>query len=245
MPYDRPPLSKAYLDEADAPVVVTFREEEHLRSDLGVDLVLSTPASGLDAAAREVLVDRRGIPYDSLVIVTGSRPWLLSGSEDLAGVHPLRTLDDAIAVRATLDAGARTVVTGAGSSDRAARNLGGCAGVRRGAQRGGGCAPLTGADSPKFSCLRHCDDEVPARRGSIGSPVPPLPPASMSRRQPAGSTWSVASSAVAPSSRRRSGGGRIGRRLRARCRTTPPRPAPAGRWRCRETVRLRRASSPA
>jgi NADPH-dependent 2,4-dienoyl-CoA reductase/sulfur reductase-like enzyme len=114
LPYDRPPLSKAYLEDSAAPPAVRFREEQHLREDLGVDLELGTPASGLDTDAREVVVGDRRIGYDALVIATGARARTLPGSEHLAGVHTLRTLDDAIAVRAALDTGARTVVIGAG-----------------------------------------------------------------------------------------------------------------------------------
>lgn len=113
LPYDRPPLSKAYLDASEAPEV-GFREERHLREDLGVELVLGAPATGLEADAREVVVGDRRVGYDALVIATGARARTLSGSEGLAGVHTLRTLDDAIAVRAALDGGARTVVVGAG-----------------------------------------------------------------------------------------------------------------------------------
>lgn len=111
LPYDRPPLSKAFLDGPEAPDV-RFRTEEHLRDELGVDLVLGEPATGLDADAREVVVGDRRIGYDALVVATGARARTLPG--DLAGVHTLRTLDDAQAVRAALDAGARTVVVGAG-----------------------------------------------------------------------------------------------------------------------------------
>ncbi|WP_226350361.1 NAD(P)/FAD-dependent oxidoreductase [Pseudonocardia sp. ICBG601] len=111
LPYDRPPLSKAFLEDGEAPDV-RFREEEHLRSDLGVDLELGAPATGLDADAREVVVGDRRIGYDALVVATGARARRLPG--DLAGLHTLRTLDDAAAVRAALDAGARTVVVGAG-----------------------------------------------------------------------------------------------------------------------------------
>ncbi|MBP2367628.1 NAD(P)/FAD-dependent oxidoreductase [Pseudonocardia parietis] len=113
LPYDRPPLSKAYLDEAAEPAV-HFREERHLRDALGIDLVLGEPASGLEPDTREVLVGARRIPYDGLVIATGARARLLPGAEGATGVQALRTLDDAIAVRAALDAGARTVVIGAG-----------------------------------------------------------------------------------------------------------------------------------
>lgn len=113
LPYDRPPLSKAYLDAPDVPSV-QFREEQHLREDLGIDLVLGTRAEGLDPDAREIVVADGRIPYDALVIATGARARTLPRTGHLAGVHTLRTLDDAVAVRAALDAGARTVVIGAG-----------------------------------------------------------------------------------------------------------------------------------
>ncbi|MFR9806845.1 NAD(P)/FAD-dependent oxidoreductase [Pseudonocardia sp. RS010] len=112
LPYDRPPLSKAYLDEGEVPDV-RFREEEHLR-ELGVELVLGAPATGLDADAREIVVGDRRVGYDAAVLATGARARTLPGTDHLAGVHTLRTLDDAVAVRAALDAGARTVVIGAG-----------------------------------------------------------------------------------------------------------------------------------
>ncbi|MEU7812805.1 FAD-dependent oxidoreductase [Pseudonocardia sp. NPDC049154] len=113
LPYDRPPLSKAYLDEAEVPAV-HFREVDHLREDLGIELVLGEPASGVDPDAGEVVVGDRRVGYDRLVIATGARARMLPGTEGLGGVHALRTLDDAVAVRAALDAGARTVVVGAG-----------------------------------------------------------------------------------------------------------------------------------
>lgn len=112
LPYDRPPLSKAYLDDGEPPSV-EFREESHLRDELGVELVLGEPATALDGAARELRVGDRAIPYDALVIATGARARRLPG-DDLPGVHTLRSLDDAMAVRSALQAGARTVVVGAG-----------------------------------------------------------------------------------------------------------------------------------
>ena len=118
LPYDRPPLSKAYLDEtidSQAPVSTEFRSESVLRDDLNVDLLLGAPATGLDTTARIVtLSDSREVRYDALVIATGADARTLPGADALDGVHTLRTVDDAIAVRAALDAGARTVVIGAG-----------------------------------------------------------------------------------------------------------------------------------
>jgi NADPH-dependent 2,4-dienoyl-CoA reductase/sulfur reductase-like enzyme len=118
LPYDRPPLSKEFLDTdadvAGAPATPTFRTEEHLRSELGVDLRLDTRASALASDGRLLILDGDAIPYSALVIATGTTPRTLPGTEGLVGVHCLRTLDDAIAIRAALDAGARTVVVGAG-----------------------------------------------------------------------------------------------------------------------------------
>jgi NADPH-dependent 2,4-dienoyl-CoA reductase/sulfur reductase-like enzyme len=114
LPYDRPPLSKDFLDATGEIAVPTFRGEDTLRDGLGVELVLGSPASGLDTAGRAVLVGSRAISYDALVIATGASARSLPGTDHLAGVHTLRTIDDALAVRAGLDSGARTVVIGAG-----------------------------------------------------------------------------------------------------------------------------------
>jgi len=113
LPYDRPPLSKAYLDGVE-PKAPYFRTEEKLRDDLGVELLLGASATGLDTANKQVLLGESRLDYDALVIATGATARRLPGAAGLAGVHTLRTLDDAIAVRGALDAGARTVVVGCG-----------------------------------------------------------------------------------------------------------------------------------
>ncbi|MFI5610976.1 NAD(P)/FAD-dependent oxidoreductase [Amycolatopsis sp. NPDC051903] len=112
LPYDRPPLSKAFLDVAGPARVEPFRSEASLRDELGVELRLGTPARGLDTGAREVLLDDRPVPYDGLVIATGATARPFPGP--VPGVHTLRTAEDAMAVRAALDRGARAVVIGAG-----------------------------------------------------------------------------------------------------------------------------------
>ncbi|MDF9716648.1 FAD-dependent oxidoreductase [Nocardioides sp. ChNu-153] len=122
-PYDRPPLSKAFLGvegERGAGEAAHFRTEEVLRDELGVDLRLGVRATGLDTATREVLLDGgERVAYDALVIATGSRPRWLPGTDPavdgpVEGVTQLRTLDDARTVRDALEAGARVVVVGAG-----------------------------------------------------------------------------------------------------------------------------------
>jgi NADPH-dependent 2,4-dienoyl-CoA reductase/sulfur reductase-like enzyme len=113
LPYDRPPLSKAFLDARDAEVP-WLRTERHLTEQLGLVLRLGAPATALDPDARAVTVGEETIRYSAMVIATGASAHTLPGTSDIRGVHTLRTLDDAKAVRSALDAGARTVVIGAG-----------------------------------------------------------------------------------------------------------------------------------
>lgn len=114
LPYDRPPLSKGFLSAGAPATVAPWHAEAHLRDELGVDLVLGTPATGLDASGRRVLVGDRTIGYDSVVIATGASPRPFPAAEGVDGVHHLRTAEDALAIRAALDADARTVIVGAG-----------------------------------------------------------------------------------------------------------------------------------
>ena len=117
LPYDRPPLSKEFLDATapeDEAEIPFFRGEEVFADELDVELLLGAPASGLDVEHEVVMLGDREVGYDALVIATGSRLRTLPGSEHLEGVHGLRTLDDSLAIREALDAGARTVVIGAG-----------------------------------------------------------------------------------------------------------------------------------
>jgi len=117
LPYDRPPLSKDFLsptEDGTEPERPFFRAEEHLVDELGVELVLGQAATALDTERRVVVVGEREVPYDAVVIATGSRARMISGTESMDGVHAVRSLDDSIAVRAALDSGARTVVIGAG-----------------------------------------------------------------------------------------------------------------------------------
>lgn len=109
LPYDRPPLSKAFLeDPASEPAV--FRTREHLTDELGVHLLLGQPATALDAASGTVHVGDRDVAYDALVLATGASARTLP----FAGVRRLRTVDDALEIRGALAQGARIVVVGAG-----------------------------------------------------------------------------------------------------------------------------------
>ncbi|HVV08102.1 NAD(P)/FAD-dependent oxidoreductase [Amycolatopsis sp.] len=113
-PYDRPPLSKEILSGTWPDERVWLRDEATI-AGLGLDLRLGARAVGADAAARSVtLADGSAIGYDELVIATGVRPRRLPGTDGVAGVHVLRTLDDARGLRDALAAKPRLVIVGAG-----------------------------------------------------------------------------------------------------------------------------------
>jgi NADPH-dependent 2,4-dienoyl-CoA reductase/sulfur reductase-like enzyme len=114
LPYDRPPLSKEFLTTDDDPTATLLRDEAVLRDDLNIALRLGTEAKALDITRRVVVTDNGEVAFTSLVLATGATPRTLPGTEGMRGVHVLRTLDDARAIRAALDAKARTVVVGAG-----------------------------------------------------------------------------------------------------------------------------------
>jgi NADPH-dependent 2,4-dienoyl-CoA reductase/sulfur reductase-like enzyme len=116
LPYDRPPLSKQMLavDDGDQPRDPTFRSREHLTEELAVQLELSTRATALDVEERAVHCGDREIPYDSLILATGSTARRLDGTHHLQGIHTLRTLDDSRTVHRELATASRVVVVGAG-----------------------------------------------------------------------------------------------------------------------------------
>ena len=114
LPYDRPPLSKQVLAGEWGPDEIVLRPADDY-SSLALDMRLGRRATALDLDARAVVLDDgERVAFDGLVIATGCRPRLLPGTPDIAGIHVLRTLDDALAIRAALDAAARVVVIGAG-----------------------------------------------------------------------------------------------------------------------------------
>jgi NADPH-dependent 2,4-dienoyl-CoA reductase/sulfur reductase-like enzyme len=113
LPYDKPPLSKAFLAGKQQMRDFTLLTEEDARSE-GIRLELGRRAERLRLAEREVeLADGTRLRFDDLVIATGARarpsPW---GTPP--GVHVLRTAADAAALREDLLAGGHLVVIGGG-----------------------------------------------------------------------------------------------------------------------------------
>jgi NADPH-dependent 2,4-dienoyl-CoA reductase/sulfur reductase-like enzyme len=114
-PYERPPLSKGYLLGKD-PRDSIFVHPESWYPDHDVDLRLGTTVTAIDRQAHRVELDGGAqVPYDRLLITTGSSPRRLSipGAE-LNGVLYLRTVGDSERLAAVLRSGGRVVIAGAG-----------------------------------------------------------------------------------------------------------------------------------
>ena len=114
-PYERPPLSKEYLrGEAGRDKVYVHDEGYYAEHD--IDVRLGRTVTRIDTPAKHVtLDDGEQVPYDRLLIATGSEPRRLSiPGADLDGVHYLRTVGDSDAIRERLDRGGSVVVVGAG-----------------------------------------------------------------------------------------------------------------------------------
>ena len=109
-PYDRPPLGRGFLT---GQTTIGELALETLDEDLDADWRLGVGAVALDAAARRVtLANGRTIDSDAVVIATGSAARRLGTMP--RGVHTLRTVEDALALREELLPGARMVVVGSG-----------------------------------------------------------------------------------------------------------------------------------
>lgn len=109
LPYDRPPLSKA--------VLTGDMDESRLTLPLpdDVETILGVEATCLDSERRLVqLANGESLSYDGLAITTGVRPRPLPVGHDLDGVHLLRTLADARALRRDFQDAKRLVVIGGG-----------------------------------------------------------------------------------------------------------------------------------
>ncbi|WP_158853208.1 NAD(P)/FAD-dependent oxidoreductase [Saccharothrix deserti] len=113
-PYDRPPLSKQVLAGAWEPERALLRGQEVLDA-LDAGFVLGDPAASLDVATRSVrTASGKVLRADAVVVATGVRPRVLPDQAGLSGVHVLRSLGDALALRADLLTATRLVVVGDG-----------------------------------------------------------------------------------------------------------------------------------
>jgi 3-phenylpropionate/trans-cinnamate dioxygenase ferredoxin reductase subunit len=114
LPYQRPPLSKAYLKGEGRPDSLMFRPDKFYR-DQNIELIADRAAS-IDRAARKLLLaSGSSLDYGHLVLATGARNRLLDlPNANLEDVRYLRILDESEALRQRIAPGQRVVVIGAG-----------------------------------------------------------------------------------------------------------------------------------
>lgn len=111
LPYTRPPLSKELLAGEQGVDNVRFPCDK-----FEADWRLGVSAASLDRARRRVVLsDGDELAYDRLILATGSRarPWPGAGAE-LEGIHVLRNLEDAVALRLAFERRPRVAIVGAG-----------------------------------------------------------------------------------------------------------------------------------
>ena len=115
IPYQRPPLSKAYL-KGDQSADKVYLRAESFYADRDIAMKLSTRATAIDTTAKTVALSTdETLHYDHLLISTGSRPRKLSiDGSDLPGIHYLRTMDDVDGLRDGMQADANLVIVGGG-----------------------------------------------------------------------------------------------------------------------------------
>ncbi len=115
LPYQRPPLSKAYMKGELSEDRLYFKTQAWYE-DSGIDLILGTNAINIDRSSRMVGIEHGGaLPYDAAIIATGSRPRPLPvEGADLGNVFDLRDLADVERIRPHMMDDQRLVIVGAG-----------------------------------------------------------------------------------------------------------------------------------
>ncbi|MGV0906693.1 NAD(P)/FAD-dependent oxidoreductase [Mycobacterium novum] len=110
-PYDRPPLSKQFLSGSNESIALETGHD----AALDIEWHLGSAAVALDCTRRSVtMASGQELVSDAVVLATGASALSLPGARGVAGVHTLRTLDDALALRESLVPGVRVVIVGAG-----------------------------------------------------------------------------------------------------------------------------------
>ena len=114
-PYQRPPLSKAYLLGTFARERLFLKPDAFFR-EAGCDLILNASVTAIDRAAKTVtLKDGRSLPYDKLLLATGTRVRKLAcPGADLPGIHYLRDIADVDGLQDAFKAGTRLAIVGGG-----------------------------------------------------------------------------------------------------------------------------------
>ena len=115
LPYQRPPLSKAYL-LGDMALGRMFLRPETFYSENNIELRMSTRVDAINASEQTILIGDETLHYDDLVLTTGSTPNRLPGSIGgaLDGVFVVRDLADVDAMAARFVEGAKVLIVGGG-----------------------------------------------------------------------------------------------------------------------------------
>ncbi|SDC96820.1 Reductase C-terminal [Mycolicibacterium neoaurum] len=112
LPYDRPPLSKEVLRNADHDVVLKPQE---FYDEARITLRLGNGVTAVDTAAKTLtLADGSTLVYDELVIATGLEPKRIPSFPDLEGIRVLRSLGESAELREHASSARKAVIIGAG-----------------------------------------------------------------------------------------------------------------------------------
>jgi 3-phenylpropionate/trans-cinnamate dioxygenase ferredoxin reductase subunit len=115
LPYERPPLSKDAMVSKAEPTPKLVADREHFASR-SIECVTGASAVTIDRATRRVtFADGRTLPYGKLLLATGAAPrkLLLAGADSSRCAY-LRTHDDALRIRGTLEPGHHVAILGGG-----------------------------------------------------------------------------------------------------------------------------------
>lgn len=114
-PYQRPPLSKAYLSGEVGLDRVLVRPE-NFYADKGINLQTGVRVESINRADKTIATSTGStLSYDKLLIATGSRPRILNiQGSDLEGLHYLRTVDDVDGIRTAMEAAKNVCIVGGG-----------------------------------------------------------------------------------------------------------------------------------
>jgi 3-phenylpropionate/trans-cinnamate dioxygenase ferredoxin reductase subunit len=112
-PYERPALSKELLVGSRPAAGLALRKPGFWAAH-GIELRLGTRIDSIDVRARRAVIGPASIRWNRLVLATGVRARRIPGLDGMAGIHHLRTLDEAEILRDALAPGARLAIVGAG-----------------------------------------------------------------------------------------------------------------------------------
>jgi 3-phenylpropionate/trans-cinnamate dioxygenase ferredoxin reductase subunit len=119
LPYQRPPLSKAFLKDDVEPSALFLRQQAAFEK-ANIGLLLSRRVERIERAAKKLVFDdARAVTYSKLALTTGGRARHVtisqgSQAERARNFHYLRTIDDVLAIRSQFQAGQRLVIVGGG-----------------------------------------------------------------------------------------------------------------------------------